>query len=221
MELRYKNYRLDRVNKEDGMELRNFFGGIKNGCSAYILNPKYILPEDVLDAYRETNELDFYDILPAEKWADEKTAYMTMYPGFFDSNVSNDLTTFMKRIKHDLEYIGDTYRVKNPQLNFVTVEDLKQKTFTKRAAKVKHFSMVRGLMQMRWEDGLNIAVNPDYAKAKMERFQNSFALYLDETDSNDPKYLLASQKLIDERQKGSRKLHTSIFDLDKTNDIAK
>lgn len=218
MELKYKNYQLEKLNKEDRKELRNFFGGLKDRCSAYILNPKYILPEETLDTYRETNELDFYDILPAEKWADDRTAYMTMYTSFFDSAVSNDVTTFMKRAKRDLEYIGYTYRVKNPQLNFVTVEDLVQLHHTRNTSKVRHFSMVRGLIKMKWEDGLNIAVNPDYAKAKMERLQNSFTMSLDETDGEDPKYLFTSQRLINERMKGG-KLHTSIFDLHEANDM--
>jgi hypothetical protein len=217
MKLQYKNYQLAKVTDQDRRELRNFFGGIKDNCSVRILNPKHILPENALDTYREKNELDFYDILPANQWTNEKLAYMLLHCGFLDSKVSKDITTFMKMAKHDLEYIGDAYRVKNPQLNFVTVEDLQRFNYRKNKEKVSHFSMVRGLIKMRWEDGLNIAVNPDYESAKMKRFNSGFALALDETDGRDPEYLLASQKLIDERQRGVKKLHNSIFDLKEQN----
>jgi hypothetical protein len=218
MELRYKNYRLTRANEREHIELRNFFGGIKNGCSVRILSPKHILPEEVLDNCRETNELDFYDILPASEWADEKLSYCVMHHSFSDSEVAGDITNFMKMAKHDMEYISDAYHVKNPQLNFVTVEDLQRRHRTGNAKKAQHFSMVRGLIKMRWEDGLHIAVNPDYHRAKMGQVKSGFALSSDET-GDGPKYLFASQKLIDERMRGT-KLHTSIFDLDRSKDIA-
>jgi hypothetical protein len=214
VELNYKNYLLKKLDGKDKQELCNLFGGLKDGTSVHIINPRYILPKEVLENYNERDEFDFYNILPASRWKDEKLAYLTLHSGFLDSKVSGDVAAFMKRVKADLEYVGDAYRVKNPELNFVAVEDFMKEDFVNaRRSTFRHFSMVRGLIKMKWEDGLNVAFNPDYARVKEERCRNPFARLWGTADNTTPDYLFASQKLIDERQGQSRQLHTSVFDI--------
>lgn len=162
--LKFETIKLERdangeltASKEHSLLIKKLFQYVPDGNLLFVLNPKYVLSEDVLDVYRNKNhDFNFYNVtLPKKSLLEDHNYYW-----FFTQNRA--FVTTYKKLKHDLSYIAKEYSVKNPSLYYFIVEE-----------DANDCHLVRGIIKGTLKEGISIFLNPDHDKRVTARTNRS------------------------------------------------